>query len=207
MGITAFRRSLNLNPPPMKNLLRSVLAATAVAAALTVSSLAADDSGYVDFGKFAANPDSRYVEVNLEAGLLKFAAKIASAHDKDAAELLKNIKRVRVNVVGLDESNRNATIDRVQKIRTELEARGWEKVVTAREGKEHGGDDVMIFMKSNGEESIAGLVVTVIEQKGEAVLVNVVGDIRADQLAALGEKLDIKPLRQLKAKPASDKEV
>lgn len=192
----------------MKNLLRSTLAAAAVAAALSLPALAADDAGYVDFGKFTAGPDSQFVEVNLEAGLLKFAAKIAASQDPDASELLKNIKRVRVNVVGLDDSNREATIERVQKIRADLEAKGWEKIVTAREGKSKGGDDVMIFMRTNGDEAISGLVVTVIEDHGEAVLVNVVGEIRADQLAALGERLDIKPLRKLKlkSKAATDEE-
>lgn len=182
----------------MKNALRSSLAVAALAAVLSLPGLAAEDPGYIDFGKFTAGPDSKFVEVNLESGLLKFAAKIAGSHDKEAAELLRNIKRVRVNVVGLDDNNRAATIERVQEIRADLEAKGWEKIVTAREGGAKGGDDVMIFMRTNGDEAISGLVVTVIEKNGEAVLVNVVGDIRAEQLARLGENLDIKPLRKLK---------
>lgn len=181
----------------MKNLLSSNLAAATLCLALLPSLAAAEEPGYADFGKFSAGPASRFVEVNVRAGLLKFAAKIAAAHEPDAAELLKNIKHVRVNVVGLDETNQAATVARVQAIRADLEQKGWEKIVTAHEPKKSGSDDVVVFMKSD-DDTILGIVVTVIASKGEAVLVNVVGNIRAEELARLGEKLDIKPLSKLK---------
>jgi hypothetical protein len=181
----------------MNNLLRSALAATALSLASALPVSAAPEIGAVDFGSFSAGPQSKFVEVNVQSGLLKFAAKIAASQEPDAAELLNNIRHVRVNVVGLDETNRAATVARVESIRAELEKKGWEKIVTAREPKKGGTDDIAIYMMSN-EETIHGVVVTVIEGKGEAVLVNVVGNIRAEQLARLGEKLDIKPLSKLK---------
>jgi hypothetical protein len=44
-------------------------------------------------------------------------------------------------------------------------------------------------------------VVTVIDGKKEAVLVNVVGNIQPEKLATLGERFDIEPLRKLKLAP------
>lgn len=181
----------------MKNHLRSALAATTLSLASLVSAQAATEAGLVDFGQFSAGPKSKFVEVNVQSGLLKFAAKIAASQEPEVAELLKNIRHVRVNVVGLDDTNREATLARVESIRADLASKGWEKIVTAREPKKGGTDDVAIFMKSN-DDTILGLVVTVIEGKGEAVFVNVVGNIRAEDLAKLGEKLDIKPLSKLK---------
>lgn len=181
----------------MKTQFRSLLAA-AVSPLLLIASLsAADEPGYVDFGKFAAAPEGRFVEVDLKAGVLKFAARLAATQEPEAAELLSNLRHVRVNVVGLDESNKAATVARMEKIRTELEQAGWERIVTAREPRSSGADDVAVFMKSD-QDAIQGLVVTVIEHKGNAVFVNVVGNIRAEQLVKLGEKLDIKPLHRLK---------
>ena len=110
---------------------------------------------------------------------------------------LKNIRHVRVNVVGLDDTNKASTLARMESIRADLEKKGWEKIVTVREPKKSGSDDVAVFMKST-DDTIHGIVVTVIESKGTAVFVNVVGNIRADELAKLGEKLDIMPLRKLK---------
>lgn len=185
------------------NRLRSTFAAALLGAALTVPAFAAEPAGFVDFGKFAAASGREFVEVNLQSGLLKFAAKIAATEEPEAAELLRNISHVRVNVIGLDDTNRSATVERIENIRADLEKQGWEKIVTVREGDEKGGDDVAVYLKANGDEAIAGLVVTVIERRGEAVLVNIVGDIRAEQLAKLGEHLDVKPLRKLKMKRQS----
>lgn len=53
-------------------------------------------------------------------------------------------------------------------------------------------------MNSRGEDAIAGLVVTIIDKNGNAMLVNIIGDIRADQIAALAEKLNVEPLRKIK---------
>ncbi|MCF7686760.1 MAG: DUF4252 domain-containing protein [Cephaloticoccus sp.] len=158
------------------------------------------DAGYVDLGKFSAADGCEYVEINLKSGLLKFAAKIAAAHEPEVADLLRNIKMVRVNVVGMDDSNRADTTNRVVAMRADLETQGWEKIVTVREAGDKGGDDVAIYVMADGEEAISGLVVTVLEKNGKAVVVNVVGNIRADQIAQLGEKFDIKPLREIKVK-------
>ncbi len=160
-----------------------------------------DEDGYVDIGSFTAAEGCEYVEINIKSGLLKFAAKIAAIHEPEAAELLKNIKLVRVNVVGMDDTNRKETVDRITSIRADLEKQGWEKIVTVRESsgkKGRKGDDVAVFIKTASEDSISGVVVTVIEKDGEAVIVNVVGDIRAEQIADLGERFDIKELRRVK---------
>jgi hypothetical protein len=42
------------------------------------------------------------------------------------------------------------------------------------------------------------VVVTVLDQSNEAVLINVVGEVVPEQLASLGERFDIEPLRDLK---------
>jgi hypothetical protein len=64
-------------------------------------------------------------------------------------------------------------------------------------------------IKTRGEEAVEGLVITVLEGKGEAVLINIVGDIKPEKLGAIGERLNIKPLkkvgRSLEKKPESEK--
>lgn len=189
----------------MKLLHRSLLAAATLSLALGPSLRSADEPGYVDFGRLSAAPASRFVEVNVKSGLLKFVAKIAASQEPDAAELLRNIRHVRVNVVGLDETNQAATLTRMQEVRADLEQKGWEKVVTAREPRKAGSDDVAVYMLAN-DDAIQGIVVTVIENKGNAVFVNVVGNIRAEELARLGEKLDLKPLQKLKIPPTGTKQ-
>lgn len=183
----------------MKNLLRLSLAAATLSLALTVSSHAADaEVGAIDLGQLMPSANGQFVEVNLSTAMLKFAARIAAHQEPETAELIRNLKSIRVNVVGLDDSNRATTVGQIEAVRRKLEAQGWTKMVTVRE--ENGGDNVDIHVKQRGEEAIDGLVVTVIDKKGEAVFVNIVGNINAEQLAVIAEKFDIEPLRKIHLK-------
>ena len=95
-----------LNQFPMKNL-RSLVAAAGLSAVLSVASFAAEtEPGFVDIGQLMASAKGKFVEVNLSTGMLKFAAKLAARQEPEAAELIGNLKRIRVNVVSLDDSNR-----------------------------------------------------------------------------------------------------
>lgn len=179
--------------------LRSLVAVAGLAAALSVSAFAAEtEPGYVDLGKLMPAAKGDYVEVNLSAAMLKFAAKLASRQEPEAAALIGNLKRVRVNVVSLDDTNRADAIKHIEGIRRKLEADGWTQMVTVREKND--GSNVDVHVKQRGDEVIDGLVVTVIDDKGEAVLVNIVGNISADQIAKVAENLDIEPLRHVRVK-------
>jgi hypothetical protein len=193
----------------MKNLFRSSLAAASLALALTGAARAADtEPGFIDIGKLVPSAKGKFVEVNLSPGLLKFAARICAHEEPETAELIAGLKRIRINVVGLDEANRAGTIEKIESIRHTLEAQGWTQMVTVRED-DH-GDNVDIHIKQHGDDAIDGLVITVIDHKGEAVFVNIVGNINADQLAKIADKFDIEPLRHVHMKmekKAKDKDV
>lgn len=175
----------------MNRFIRASVVALTLSALGATSAFAADP-GLVDFGKLAPAADKEFVEVNISGPLLRFAATCASKQEPLVAEMLRGLKHVRVNVVGLDDSNREATTERVTTIRKELSARGWSPIVTAR-GK--GTEDVVVFAKMLADETIDGIVVTVIEGKKQAVLVNIVGQIKAEQIASLAEHLNIPELK------------
>ena len=174
----------------MKTTAPSLLATLALVAAFASSGRAAEPApGYVDFGNITASKKGEYVEVRLNGFFLRLAAKFAQHEDPAAAELLEGLSSVRVNVFGLDEDNRAAAVERVGNVRQQLEDKGWEKIVTVR-GKHE--EDVAVFVKHRGEEMIEGLVVTVIDgRKQEAVFVNIVGNIKPDQLTSLAKHLHI----------------
>jgi hypothetical protein len=179
--------------------LRSLVAAAGLAAALSASALAAEsDPGYVDLGKLVPAAKGEYVEVNLSTAMLKFAAKLASRQEPEAAALIGNLKHVRVNVVSLDESNRQGAIEHIEGIRRKLADQGWTQMVTVREKGDRSNVDVHV--KQRTEDVIDGLVITVIDEKGEAVLVNIVGNISAEQIAEVADNLDIEPLRHVRVK-------
>jgi hypothetical protein len=179
----------------MKNLICHSLAITVLAAGVSLNVLADPSSGQVDFGKLATPGNGgEFVEIQVNSNLLSLAAKLVEKQQPDAAKLLRGVQLVRVNVIGLTDENRNELTNRVRQLRHDLDAQGWERNVNVQQKD---GEDVGVYTKTRGGESLAGLVITVIEPKDEVVLVNIVGDIKPEQVAALGEDLNIKPLEKI----------
>jgi hypothetical protein len=181
----------------MKTMIRYPLAVAAVAVGVSFNVLAGLPSGQVDFGKFPPSGDGgEFVEIQINSNLLSLAAQLVEKQEPAAAKLVRSVELIHVNVIGLNDANRADTVKRVRQIRHDLEAQGWEQNVAVQEKN---GEDVGIYTKTRGGEALAGLVITVIEPKEEVVLVNIVGDIRPEQVAMLGEKLNIKPLKEVGA--------
>jgi hypothetical protein len=188
-------------------MLRYPLAVAALTAGLGFNVLAAHSPGQVDFGKFTPAADGgQFVEVQINSNLLSLTAKLVEKQQPDAAKLLRSVQLVHVTVVGLTDENFAEVTKRVGQIRHDLGPRGWDQNVMVQEKN---GQDVGIYTKTRGGEALEGLVITVIEPKGQVVLINIVGDIRPEQVAVLGEKLDIKPLKDIGAalKDAAPKDV
>lgn len=175
----------------MNRSLRSALLALSFAAA-GVSVAAAADSALVDFGKLARSVNGEFVEVTLGVPLLRFAAKCAERQEPIVADLLRGLNHVKVNVIGLDDTNRSAMGERVKSIRKDLNSQGWAPIVTAQNQKDQ---DVVIFARLSNDETIEGLVITVVEGDRKAVLVNIAGKIKAEQLSMLAEHLQIPGLK------------
>lgn len=178
----------------MKTLIRCTFGFAILPAAIGLN-LHADNlpPGYVDFGKLSPASGAEFVQVHITSNMISMAAGLAEKSQPEIAELLRGIKRVQVNVIGLTEENRADMEQRVKTIRNQLEAQGWEAAVTVQDRKE----DVGIYIKTHGDKAVQGLVVTVLDGKKEAVLVNIVGDIRPEKLSAIGERFNIDPLKKI----------
>src|ERR1044071_540828 len=150
--------------------------------------------GQVDFGKFSPpGAGGEFVEVNLSSSLISLAARFLEKDEPEVARLLNSGQLVHVNVIGLNDENRTDIEKRAQKMRKELDSKGWERVVTAQKDDQ----DVGIYLKTKGKDTVQGVVVLVTEANREAVFVNIVGDIKPEQLALLGDRLHIDPLKQI----------
>ncbi len=174
----------------------TLISSMSLALSLAALTSHAASSGYVDIGQFKPADGCQFVEVNLHAPLLKLAALFVDKDEPDAAALIRSLEHVRVNVVGYNEKTQTDTTDKVKAVRRDLEAQGWERMVIAQEGGK--AQDVAIYVKMGDNDSIAGLVVTVMDSgKHEAVIVNIVGNIKPEQVAAVGKGLHIDPLAKL----------
>lgn len=177
----------------MKTLLSPYVGIAVLALSLNLPVSAAEDPGLVDFGVFEAPDKGEFVEVQIKSNLIQMVARLAEDSEPEVADLLGGLRSIRVNVVSLNDENRDSMASRMKQVRSDLEKRGWDKIVTAIDE----GDDVGVYVKLRGEEAVEGVVVTVLEGKGEAVFVNVAGDVRPEKLALLGERFNIQPLKEI----------
>src|SRR2546423_1194571 len=144
----------------MKRLMPFV-AAVAIVSTLASTSLAAENPpGQVDFGKFAPpGSGGEFVEGNLSSSLISLAAKFVEKDEPEIARLLNSVQMVRVNVIGVNDENRADLAKRTQKIRKELDSKGWERIVSAQKQDQ----DVGIYLKTEGKDTVQGVVVMVME--------------------------------------------
>jgi len=178
----------------MKHVLRHSVA-LAVLSAFASIGVGADNppAGYVDFGKLSPPASGgEFVEVHIKSNLIAMAARLVEKSEPDIADLIRGLQLIRVNVIGLDDANRSEMEKRVKKIRSELDDRGWERIVTAQKKDE----DVSVYLKTRGADAVEGVVITVIEGNREAVLINIVGNIKPDKIAEIGERMNIEPLKK-----------
>ena len=156
--------------------------------------------GQVDFGQLTPASNAEFVDVNVPGSLISLAAKFVEKQEPDVAKLLNGIKMVRVNVLGLTDQNRADVEARAKAVSANLRSSGWEKLVTVM----NEGQDVGVYLKMDEKSTIQGLTVVVFDGKKEAVFVNIVGDVRPEQLTMLGERLQIEPLKKLIPAQKSD---
>lgn len=178
----------------MKSSLHLVLTLVAFAATSAFASAADRELAHLDFGKITPAKDGQSVEIDLDEGLLGLAAQFAEGQEKEAAQILRGLSHVKVHVIGMDQENRSAVLDRVREVRTGLANEGWKRIVLVKDTK---GEDVAIFARLNGSSAIQGLTVTVVEADKQAVIVSLAGDIKPEQIAALGQRFNIDPLKKL----------
>ncbi|MGH8017466.1 MAG: hypothetical protein ACREIA_04135 [Opitutaceae bacterium] len=85
--------------------------------------------GYVDLGEFTApGSGGQFVEINVQGVLLSLASRILAEEEPAIAEIIRGLHSVRVNVVSIDDSNREALVQRADALRGTLESNGWSRV-------------------------------------------------------------------------------
>lgn len=176
----------------------ALILCSAVAASASPESL---PPGQVDFGVFTKPNRGQFVEVNLTSNLIGMAARFIEKQEPEVAHVLDGLQLVHVNVLGVSDENRGELEKRRAKIREQLEGKGWERVVSVQEERQ----EVGVYLKTANKDTVQGLVVMAADGNNQAVFVNVVGNIKPEQLALVGERLHLEPLKHL-GRPAEKPE-
>jgi len=148
------------------------------------------ERGQIDFADLSAYYGEPKVEVNLGASLMKIVGGIAGQEDPEIADILSKLNSIKVRVYNL-----NGELDKantmVDKVSDELKADNWETLVTVNDNEEN--QKVRVFSKST-QQVIDGVVVMVVSPEddgGEAVFINIVGEIDPEKIGKVADTLDI----------------
>jgi hypothetical protein len=129
---------------------------------------------------------ARVTDVTLDGSLLEFAVKIiekADDGDSDTQQLksiVKNLKGIYVKSFEFDEASQYSKAD-VEAIRSQLTGPRWTKIVQSSD-KRHNEHDEIYLLKVG--DRIEGVAILVAEAK-ELTIVNIVGEVPVDKIAAL----------------------
>ncbi len=148
------------------------------------------EKGQIDFADLSSHYGEPKVEVNLSSSLMKLVGSFAGGEDPEVGQILSNLESIKVRVYNLEGKvdKANSTVDRVS---SELRADNWDTLVTVNDNEEN--QKVRIFSKSTSNV-IDGVVVMVVspeKEGGEAVFINIVGEIDPDKISKVTETLDI----------------
>lgn len=160
-------------------------------------------NGYIDFGDLTKFETGEEVtEVLIEEHLIKMVAKLAKSEEPEVSSVLDGIKLIKVHSFEVSESNKSELSAKVEKIDKELMSRGWDRIVKTKSKNESAN----VYILTNNEEKIEGLVVASIESGGEATFVNIVGDINLETIGELSGKFDIPGINEVHKKKDSDED-
>jgi hypothetical protein len=157
---------------------------------LFTASAYAKTEGQIDFDDLSSHYGEPKVEINLSSSLMRMVGSFAKSGDPDIAEMLSKLEFIKVRVYDLKGKveKANATIDTVSK---KLRSEKWETLVTVNNNEEN--QKVRIFSKSTNDviEGIVVMVVSPEKEAGEAVFINIVGEIDPNKIAKITDTLNI----------------
>jgi hypothetical protein len=172
----------------MKNF--KLLLTLSFAALLLITPAYAFAQGQIDFADLSNHYGEPKVEINLSASLMRIIGSFADSEDPEMGNILSKLEFIKVRVYNLNGKleKANSTIDRVS---SELRADKWETLVTVNDNEEN--QKVRVFSKSTSNV-IDGVVVMVVspeKEGGEAIFINIVGQIDPEQIGKVAKTLNV----------------
>lgn len=157
---------------------------------LFAKTVSAEPNGQIEFDDLSPHYGEPKVEINLSANLMNMIGSFAKNADPEIGEVLAGLEFIKIRTYNHsgDVEHANLVIDKVSK---KLKKDKWETLVTVNDYQEK--EQVRIFSKTT-KETIDGIVVMVVspeKEGGEAVFINIVGEVDMNKLAKITETLDI----------------
>lgn len=171
-----------------KLLLMSMILGLMLSTAIAQKNDYTKHKGFIDFGDLEMFETGEEVtEVLIEEHLIRMVAKLATNEEPELSSVLDGIKLIKVHSFEISKENTEKLSNKVKEIDKTLMNEGWDRIVRTKSKEE----TVNVYILTNNEEKIEGLVVASFEKDGDATFVNIVGDINLETIGELSNKFDI----------------
>ena len=169
----------------IKSMLRIALAAVMLTG-LTACGLTAPRSndGYADLDSLGMFDTDRVISLSIGPTLLHFAANYVD-DEPEVQDLLRSLDGVRIRVYEVD-GDAQKVAGRMQGMSERLQQDGWERIMLVQQEDEQ----AHMLLRMEGDQ-IRGMTVLVLDGQDEAVIVNLMGEIRPDQFSDVMVALEV----------------
>ena len=136
----------------MKRSIAPFIAVGLAAAVACPNVFAGSGPGEVDFGQFAELArNAKYVDIQVSHTLISLASHFVQKEQPEVASLLRSVELIRLNVIGLNDENRDEMVKRVREIRARLDQQGWQRVIVVQQKS---GETVGIYVKTGAGDAV-----------------------------------------------------
>ena len=140
--------------------------------------------GFANLDSLGLADTDRVLTLSIGPALLRFAANHVE-DDPETRELLRGLDGVRIRVYEID-GDASRVASRMSVMSDKLQSHGWEQVMLVRSEDEQAH---MLVKITDGR--ICGMTVLVSDGEAEAVVINLMGEIRPQQFGSVMVALDV----------------
>jgi hypothetical protein len=183
---TVMIRMIRMNRPRLQDVGLRLAGLVCLCMGLSACGLTAPRSsdGFADLDSLGARDVDPVITLSIGPALLHFVASHVD-DDLEVRELLNGLDGVRIRVYEID-GDASRVAARMGAMSTHLQDDGWEPVLSIKKGPEA---THMLLRVINGQ--ICGMTVFVSDGDSEAVVINLMGEIRPDQFGEVMVALDV----------------
>jgi hypothetical protein len=143
-----------------------------------------NNDGYADLESLGMRDTDRVLNISIGPALLHFAARYMD-DEPETRDLLRSLDGVRIRIYEID-GDAGRVAQRIFTMSEHLQEDGWEPVLLVRDKDE----EVHMLLRMDNEH-ISGMIVLVSDGESEAVIVNLMGEIRPEQFGDVMVALEV----------------
>jgi len=142
------------------------------------------NDGYADLESLGMRDTDRVMNISIGPALLHFAARYID-DEPETRDLLRSLDGVRIRIYEIN-GDASRVAQRIFSMSEHLQDDGWKPVLLVREQDE----EVHMLLRMNNDH-ISGMIVLVSDGESEAVIVNLMGEIRPEQFGDVMVALEV----------------